>query len=174
MLSRAVASVFFEEHRPQKLPIHGLYGWVARDSCLPCKRYCRAASRATACRAPVTLLVASRVNVPFSLKCAKMTQILHYGITQFVLIFLVRIHSIIYGNIWHINTLKNISDLSQNFGTSIHHKFPTDICKHCTFWTSHQLTTQAVTLPHQMPYKALTAPVSCLTHHNHSQHIMTV
>ena len=23
MLSRAVASVFFEEHRPQKLPIHG-------------------------------------------------------------------------------------------------------------------------------------------------------
>ena len=64
MLSRAVASIFFEEHRPQKLPIHGLYAGVARDSCLPCKRYCRAVSRAAACRAPVALLVASRVNVP--------------------------------------------------------------------------------------------------------------
>ena len=64
MLSRAVASVFFEEHRPQKLPIHELYAGVARDSCLPCKRYCRAASRAAARRAPVALLVASRVNVP--------------------------------------------------------------------------------------------------------------
>ena len=64
MLSRAVASVFFEEHRPQILPIHGLYAGVACDSCLPCKRYCRAASRAAACRAPVALLVASRVNVP--------------------------------------------------------------------------------------------------------------
>ena len=51
MLSRAVASVFFEEHRPQKLPIHGLYAEVAHDSCLPCKRYCRAASHAAACRA---------------------------------------------------------------------------------------------------------------------------
>ena len=51
MLSRAVASVFFEEHRPQKMQIHGLYAGVARDSCLPCKRYCRAASRAAACRA---------------------------------------------------------------------------------------------------------------------------
>ena len=51
MLSRAVASVFFEEHRPQKLLIHGLYAGVARDNCLPCKRYCRAASRAAACRA---------------------------------------------------------------------------------------------------------------------------
>ena len=64
MLSRAVASVFFEEHRPQKLPIHGLYAGLTRDSCLPCKRYCRAASRAAACRVPVALLVASRVNVP--------------------------------------------------------------------------------------------------------------
>ena len=36
---------------PQKLPIHGLYARVARDSCLPCKRYCRAASHA-ACRVP--------------------------------------------------------------------------------------------------------------------------
>ena len=45
-LSRAV---FCEEHQPQKLPIHGLYGGVVRDSCLPCKRYCRAASRAAAC-----------------------------------------------------------------------------------------------------------------------------
>ena len=66
MLSRAVASVFFEEHRPLKLPIHGLYAGVARDSCLPCKRYCRAASRAAACRAAVALLVASRVNVPLT------------------------------------------------------------------------------------------------------------
>ena len=65
MLSRAVASVFFEEPRPQKLPIHGLYAGVARDSCLPCKRFCRAASRAAACRAPVALLVAPRVNVPW-------------------------------------------------------------------------------------------------------------
>ena len=64
MLSRAVASVFFEEHRPQKLPIHGLYAGVAPDSYLPCKRYCRAASRAAACRASVALLVASHVNVP--------------------------------------------------------------------------------------------------------------
>ena len=64
MLSRAVASVFFEEHRPPKLPIYGLYAGVARDSCLPCKRYCRAASRAAACRTPVALLVSSRVNVP--------------------------------------------------------------------------------------------------------------
>ena len=47
-----------------KNPIHGLYAGVARDSCLPCKRYCCAASRAAACRAPVALLVASRVNVP--------------------------------------------------------------------------------------------------------------
>ena len=60
MLSRAVASVFFEEHRPKKMPIHGLYAGDARDSCLPCKRYCRAATRAAACRAPVALLVASR------------------------------------------------------------------------------------------------------------------
>ena len=66
MLLRVVASVFFEEHRPQKLPIHGLYAGVARDSCLPCKCYWRAASRAAACRAPVALLVASRVNVPLS------------------------------------------------------------------------------------------------------------
>ena len=51
MLSRAVASVFFEEHRPPKMLIHGLCAGVARDSCLPCKRYCRAASRAAACRA---------------------------------------------------------------------------------------------------------------------------
>ena len=64
MLSRAVASVFFEEHRPQKLPTHGLYAGVSRDSCLPCKRYCRAASRAAACRAPVALLVVSCVSVP--------------------------------------------------------------------------------------------------------------
>ena len=64
MLSRAVASVFLEEHRPQKLPIHGLYARVARDSCLPCKRFCRAASRTAACRAPVALLVAPRDNVP--------------------------------------------------------------------------------------------------------------
>ena len=35
-----------------------------RDSCLPSKRYCRTSSHATACRAPVTLLVASHVNVP--------------------------------------------------------------------------------------------------------------
>ena len=59
MLSRAVASVFFEEHWPQKLPIHELYAGVARDSCLPSKCYCPAASRAAACRAPVALLVAS-------------------------------------------------------------------------------------------------------------------
>ena len=65
MLSRAVASVFFEEHRPQKLPIHGLYAGVARDSCLPCKCFCRAASRAATCRGPVALLVAPRVNVPW-------------------------------------------------------------------------------------------------------------
>ena len=65
MLSRAVASVFFEEQRPQKLPIHGLYAGVARDSCLPCKR---AARRAAACRAPVALLVASRVNVPLVIR----------------------------------------------------------------------------------------------------------
>ena len=64
MLSWAVASVFLEEHRPQKLPIHGLYAGVARNSCLPCKRFCRAASRAAACRSPVALLVAPRVNVP--------------------------------------------------------------------------------------------------------------
>ena len=64
MLSRAVASVFFEEHRPQKMPIHGLYAGVARDCCLPCKCYCRAASCAAASRAPVALLVASHVNVP--------------------------------------------------------------------------------------------------------------
>ena len=32
MLSRAVASVFFEEHWPQKLPVHGLYAGVAHDS----------------------------------------------------------------------------------------------------------------------------------------------
>ena len=63
MLSRAVASVFFEEHRPQKLPIHGLYAGVTRDCCLPCKSYCRAASDAAACRAPVALLVASCVDV---------------------------------------------------------------------------------------------------------------
>ena len=62
MLSR---TVFFEKHWPQKLPIHGLYAGVARDSCLPCKRYCRAASRAAASRAPVALLVAFRVNVPW-------------------------------------------------------------------------------------------------------------
>ena len=37
-LSRAF---FLEKHRPQKLPIHGLYARVACDSCLPCKRYCR-------------------------------------------------------------------------------------------------------------------------------------
>ena len=61
MLSRAVASVFFAEHRPPKMPIHGLYAGVARDSCLPCKRYCRAPSRAAAYRAPVALLVTSRV-----------------------------------------------------------------------------------------------------------------
>ena len=70
MLSRAVASIFFEEHRPQKLLIHGLYAGVARDSCLPCKRYCRAASRAAACRAPVALLVAYRVNVPLGRRTA--------------------------------------------------------------------------------------------------------
>ena len=52
MLSRAVVSVFCEEHRPQKLPIHGLYAGVARDSCQPCRRYCRTASRIAACRAP--------------------------------------------------------------------------------------------------------------------------
>ena len=46
-LSRAV---FFEGHQPQKLPIHGLYAGVARDSCLPCKCYCCAASRAAKCR----------------------------------------------------------------------------------------------------------------------------
>ena len=63
MLLRAVASVFLKEHRPQKLLIHGLYAGVARDSCLPCKRYRRAASRAAACRVPVALLVASRVNL---------------------------------------------------------------------------------------------------------------
>ena len=74
-LLRAIASVFFEEHRPQKLPIHGLglYAGVARDSCLPCKCYCRAASRAAACRAPVALLVASRVNVP--LGCGKLSKV---------------------------------------------------------------------------------------------------
>ena len=66
MLSRAVASVFFEEHRPQKMPIHGLYAGVTRDSCLPCKHYCRAASHAAACRVPVALLVPSRVNVPLA------------------------------------------------------------------------------------------------------------
>ena len=32
MLSRAAASVFFEEHRPQKLPIHGLYAGVTRTA----------------------------------------------------------------------------------------------------------------------------------------------
>ena len=63
MLSRAVASVFFEEHQPQKLPIYGLYAGVSRDNCLPCKRYCCAANRAEACRVPFALLVASRVNV---------------------------------------------------------------------------------------------------------------
>ena len=66
MLSRAVVSVFFEEHRPPKMPIHGLYAGVTRDSCLPCKQYCRAASHAAACRVPVALLVPSRVNVPLA------------------------------------------------------------------------------------------------------------
>ena len=75
MLSRAVTSVFFEEHRPQKLPIHGLYAGVVRDSCLPCKHYCRAASRAAACRAPVALLVASRVNVPLMCEVNIMTNL---------------------------------------------------------------------------------------------------
>ena len=64
---RLSPAVFFEEHQPQKLPIHGLYAGVVRDSRLPCKRYYRSASRAAACRAPVALLVASRVNVPSQL-----------------------------------------------------------------------------------------------------------
>ena len=61
MLSRAVASVFFEEHRPQKLPIYGLYAVVARDSCLPCNNAIAAQQVALQ---HVALLVASRVNVP--------------------------------------------------------------------------------------------------------------
>ena len=64
-MAQAIASSFFEEHRPQKLPIHGLYARVMHDSCLPCKRYCRAASPAAACNAPVTMFVASHVNIPW-------------------------------------------------------------------------------------------------------------
>ena len=59
-MSRAV---LYEEHLPQKLLIHGLYAEVALGSCLPCKRYCRAADRAVACRASVTLRVASHENM---------------------------------------------------------------------------------------------------------------
>ena len=64
----------FEEHWPQKLPIHGLYVEVAYDSCLPCKHYCRTASCAAACCMPVALLVASRVSVPSIMQCTSAAQ----------------------------------------------------------------------------------------------------
>ena len=79
-LKIAARHIFLEEHWPKKLPIHGLYARVARDSCLPCKRYCRAASRAAACCVPVALPVASHWHVNVPLHCMVIPLWPHYAI----------------------------------------------------------------------------------------------
>ena len=56
-------AVPFEENQPQKLLIYRDYGRTASDSCLPCKCWCRAVSRAAACGWTNALHVISYVNV---------------------------------------------------------------------------------------------------------------
>ena len=62
--AQAVTSSFLWRTLTSKTADTWIICRVMRNSCLPCKRYCRAASRDAARRTPVALLVMSRVNVP--------------------------------------------------------------------------------------------------------------